>query len=292
MMRTSFKRFRIECGVALAVAVLIGGLSGHAAEPTPVVLQGLDMLCRPNQPVELRSRLGERISFGLLRPIRGADVSFFMNGDSLGTAQTSREGEAVLRCLTPRAGDYSIEIKFHGGKAYDSGESSFSLFVRDSKASFLVVDLEAIASLDPETSRARPGAALLLRRLVSSAGSTVLYLTSQETSAAEETRQWMASAGLPPGPLFLWDSIAFPLSAQRCKLAFLNRLKKSWTNVEGGIAGRVEDSEVFRTCGIRPILVAPQEPKPLPQGVRWVKNWKAVERVVRAGKQAGPASAR
>jgi hypothetical protein len=223
---------------------------------------------------------------GFSRNIQQADITFSLDNQLIGVAETSRSGKAFLERIFPEAGTFIIRLSYPGNEKFSPVESYLRVFICNPATTFLVTEIDGVlartnSQLNLYSGRYNPQpslrAPIVLRRLVSRNDIVVIYLTSREKILSNLTRDWLLERGFPPGPVFSWDSDDDPFSPLQGKIAHLERLKNKWSGLKYGIDAEREIIEVMAGMGLQTFWLTPEAVPTAPPEVEVVPDWRLIE---------------
>jgi phosphoserine phosphatase len=266
-----------------------------------VLLAARDVLVRPGEPAVLTAVLrGER-----LRGLPGHTLAFSVEGRPVGEAVTDAEGVAITTHRFPRAGTYTVRVRWKAGPFDLSFLESAPLLaaVRPAAAKMIVVDLDGTvveshlisAMLSPDGGKPVPGAAETLTRLTDR-GWEVVYLTARWEQLHVRNRRWLDDHGFPHGPV-LEGRGGGDLAGGDEKRETLRVLRQKFVNLAAGVGDKATDAEACAAAGLAPyLLTRPRWDKPkklreladeiraCPAGTQVVEDWAQVEAGLTTGR--------
>jgi hypothetical protein len=177
----------------------------------------------------------------------------------LGATRSDGDGRFAL-ALT---GDARLPIGLHELALHlpaDRSGAVFIAYVAPADTSIAVCDVDGTLTSSENAivgdviwhrvGGAKPGAARALQALVAH-GYQPVYLTARPHAYAELTRRWLASQGLPRGPVILADGLTLPgAAALAAKDRALSQLRAAGVDLAIGIGNRATDIEAYGRAGI------------------------------------------
>lgn len=270
-MRTVTSLFLSLCLMPLAAGCGVQNWWTGATQGT--LLQGLDVVLTPGQPVKLRMSLR---GGGTLGTLSDYTVLYYYNDQFIGSAKTNSAGLAVIEHTFPGPGLYTVTATLDRaeiGKAQmPTAELLVGLFPPEQPMMIIDLDKTLVASgfdavLMGEAEPFPHGQAVMEQL----AGEyQVVYLTDRPDYLVRRSRQWLQEHRFPSGPL-LTKSRESSLSSGQFKSRRLGQLKESFPNIRFGVGNIISDAVVYHDNGLQPFLLIPTNDL-TPQQLRVVAN--------------------
>lgn len=213
-----------------------------------------------HHPVQLCAHLERR--FGLLTVERVANVpvEFWRAGAWVGTANTDRQGCAILTC---DAG--STEWDFTASAALANGwlTSTGAVFIWTPDQPAVVVDLDdtimesryldmALWQEDPSVPKEHARATLT--RLAEQY--RIIYVTARARLFRSMTQGWLRQHDFPAGPIMHAEDFGAVFHQQNTKYAIVEKLRRNGIDVVAGIGDRSVDELAFDDCDLVTLIIS------------------------------------
>ncbi|MFB3890616.1 MAG: hypothetical protein ACE15C_01190 [Phycisphaerae bacterium] len=241
--------------------------SGKAvAADQGVLFYGKDCLVLPGQGAMLSARLQQPRSF---KGFKDATITFYNGQTAIGSARTDREGEARLLWTPPGEGDFTITARptalpedmldRHGEALKTSAD--ILVCVRPSSTPLVVIDLDHTivnGSWFDVLTKDHPacigGAEEAMERIAKEYG--VVYLSLRPNALTRRTKEWLASEGLPRGPLLTCRTRDMFGDVAQIKAARIKAIKTFFPDVRFGVGDNASDARAYLACGMTAYLLA------------------------------------
>ncbi len=273
-----------------------------------IVFYAFDVLCEPNEPVELAARLQEA---KMLDDMEGVTVGFYRDAELLGEAVTDDEGYARVPWMPPGVGDYelSVKVKTEGVKE-EYAEKMVGLeavpllvSVRPRETRFVVVDLDHTvvesSFLYVLMGDAEPmeGSVEMMKKIAEQYN--VIYLTQRPDLLTHLSKSWLRKHGYPRGVLLVNTLKKSLGSSGEYKSGRLMDVRVKYPNIVVGIGDKLSDAEAYVANGMTAYLIPHYKQKSKDmrrmardirllgdqEGLQVVRNWQEIEMGLFQGKK-------
>ena len=181
-------------------------------------------------------------------------------------AHTDAQGYAAATIPAPaEPGVYTLLVQ-HGDKEGKEMSAAAPVYVWDPADAVIAVDLDSLPSSGSEVKSARAA----VKRLAQDAN--ILYLTRQSISAHEGLHGYIKSAGLPDGPILLWQrenwhmvyegKYNVPRMVVETRMVSpLPTLRRMFPKFAAGVCDSVVPARAFADAGLKSVIVGAARPK-------------------------------
>jgi hypothetical protein len=223
-------------------ASLAGGCSGQYE------MAASDQLVPAGAQAPAAARLTRQEFWVYRRPIRQSPVRFWMDDQPQRAAFTDRKGYAAVNVPAPaQEGAYPLVIAYQDTDG-DEVWVQRTAYVWPAEAQLAAVDLDQIDLRKPGD---WPGA---LGELAKQA--RLVYLTSRSAEQTPQLHARLQQAGLPDGPILLWDTRSLNDAA-----ALLTQLRGQFPNLGAGV-GKGRSARVFEQSDLQVRTLESLKPEP------------------------------
>ncbi len=290
-----------EAAVRVLGQVFMGAKDG-------IVFYAFDVLCEPNEPVELVARLQEA---ELLDDIEDMTVGFYLDTELVGEAVTDDEGFARLKWMPAGQGDYelSVKVKTEGVKEEYAEEMAglesvpLLVSVRPRETRFVVVDLDHTvvesSFLYVLLGQAKPmeGSVEMMKKIAEQY--SVIYLTHRPDLLTHLSKNWLRKHGYPRGVLLVSTIKQVLGGSGDFKTGRLMDVRVKYPNISLGIGDKLSDAEAYVANGMTAYLIPYYKKKSKDmrrmardirllgdqEGLQVVRNWQEIEQGLFQGKK-------
>jgi hypothetical protein len=196
------------------------------------------------------------------RDIKNRQVSFFLDGASLGSAATDDDGTATVEWTPPGIGAFSIEARFDGDEKFAAGTDSLLCAVRSPERPTVILDIDHTLSQTSNWNVIRgrvDDLPLEHSQEVApklAAAHDIVYMTARPNKFLDVTKRWLAHWGFARYPIFLLDLKKYPsFDEAKYKTETLAAIKASFPDVVLGIGDKQTDAEAYRAHGLRALII-------------------------------------
>lgn len=279
--------FLLGMSVAYLVGVILAPPVWAANKKSEGRLIVEDVLARPGTPVMLRARLVQEGLLGLTA-LGGETVTFFVQGQLVGTALTGGDGWAFLEYKTHMRGNHKIvaEVEESPRVHPTKGEGNFASWER--RKPILLVDVMTLLKKKDAGPISFPGMTLFTPLKWGDADEdapteltklgefyyNIIYLYRGNKSDIERIREWLKAAGFPPGITRVIDPGPGTL------LEFIQQLKeRGWDNIEAGVGRSQDFANTLVKNRIKTVIFPDRSKKEkFPRRAKIVSEWKEVRK--------------
>ena len=290
---------------------------GHAGEIALAAHSGglfyaYDTLAYPGESVDLIARV---VSVKKLGYVKGASVEFLLGEQSLGKADTDKEGMAKISWTPPQAGDYHITAKITAveddefEKLLEIEPTPLLVAARTKDTRFVVIDLDhtvvasgffrvLFAQAEP-----MPDAADMIAQLRKDY--SIVYLTHRPHLLTIKSKSWLADNGFAAGPLLVSTLTQAIGDSGKFKTDRLKSLRQQFPGVAIGIGDKLSDTKAYVDNGLGAYLIPNYDRdgddekdlrklagqiRRLDKKVQVVDSWDEIRAGIYAGKKFAPGS--
>ncbi len=216
------------------------------------VIRAEEAVFIPGQPALLLGTVQKKHSLAMRDDVRGAMVSFYVDGIYMGQAATNKYGQAFLKIRSVARPGTTIETRtsLKGQTLSDRAP----IFNWDANRTIIAVDIDETISkthysdlffaMIDNYSDPVDNAAAVLNRL--SKDYHIYYYSARPRFLHEKTHEWLRRHGFPPGPYA--DALKFEacLQQERYKREILTDLRSRYPNILIGIGDKDADDGAHR----------------------------------------------
>jgi hypothetical protein len=248
----------------------IGGSAERAADIFMDVAMGAeggaifyadDVLVHPGEPFEVSAK----VQSNRMLPVSEVEISFFLDDELLGTAETGTMGVATLELDgVPEAGDYELVVRITEVSG-DTPETFVGLAApllvcaREPDARFMIVDLDhTVVDTGFHTvllggAQPMPHSQETLRWIMDEFDYELVYLTHRPEHLTVTSKQWLVENDFPRAPLL--TSPAMEVISDEYKPHRIEEILEAFPNSDLGIGDKLSDAQAYLDAGLAAFLI-------------------------------------
>lgn len=267
--------------------VVLLGVAGCGAP----VLSVDDTVTMNGGGMPLVAYVGRSHMLGLRSELEHIPVTFFIEGEKIGTNQSDGEGRAAV--MVPDMNGSPNAFKARARVGGQSLEATGRIFQWQQGRGIIAVDIDHTISqtnyrrlvlkervaVSPPVPGARETLAVLAKDY------QILYLTARPRFLIEKTREWLAYYGFPPGPVVAAPGVRDAMRQLRFKQTILRQLRERWPDMRIGIGNRESDIDAYAHNRMLPLIIYTDGEQELHSYAVGLINWQVAQQFFEANRE-------